>query len=133
MAAAAPPPTVLLRIPAKAEYVGLARLALSAVSRLTPLEADAVADLKLAVTEAASGFVGDSEGPTSASLSFSFALGEERLVLEVGAEPGGSAALSAEEQELGRAIMEATVDELRYDDGSIRLTKYLGTGPATQG
>src|SRR6476469_11097478 len=44
---------VSLGIPAKPEYLVLVRLALSAVCRLTPLGPDEVADLKLAVTEAA--------------------------------------------------------------------------------
>ena len=41
-------------IPAKAEYVVLGRLALSGVMRDRPFSQDAVADLKLALTEACS-------------------------------------------------------------------------------
>jgi len=50
--------TVTLTIPAKPDYVVLARLALSAVCRLAPLELEAAADLKLAITEAASFLMG---------------------------------------------------------------------------
>ena len=58
MEASAPGRTVSLTIPAKPDYVVLARLALSAVCRLAPLELEAAADLKLAITEAASFLMG---------------------------------------------------------------------------
>ena len=45
-----------ITIPAKPGYLVLARLALSAVCRLTPLDSTEVADLKLAVTEAGNVF-----------------------------------------------------------------------------
>ena len=50
---------VSLTIPARPDYLVLARLALSAVCRLTPLSPEEVADLKLAITEAANDFVDD--------------------------------------------------------------------------
>ena len=50
-------PRRLLTIPARPDYLVLARLALSAVCRLTPLSPEEVADLKLAITEAANDFV----------------------------------------------------------------------------
>src|ERR671932_478338 len=83
--------TVRLAVPAKPEYIVLTRLALSAVCRLTPLQPEDVADLKLAVTEAATALVGE----------------------------------ESEEQELGQAIIRATVDECEFRDGSVRLVKYL--------
>ena len=43
---------VRLTFPAKAEYLLLARLALSGLARELPLDDELVADLKLAVTEA---------------------------------------------------------------------------------
>src|SRR4051812_8187973 len=54
--------TVHLTVPAKPEYVVLTRLALSAVCRLTPLQPEDVADLKLAITEAATALVQDGSG-----------------------------------------------------------------------
>ena len=53
---------VSLTIPARPDYLVLARLALSAVCRLTPLSPEEVADLKLAITEAANDFVDESGG-----------------------------------------------------------------------
>ena len=53
---------VSLTIPARPDYLVLARLALSAVCRLTPLSPEEIADLKLAITEAANDYV--DEGTT---------------------------------------------------------------------
>lgn len=114
-----PSSTVSLTIPAKGDYVVLARLALSAVCRLTPLRAEDVADLKLAITEAAGGLVG--RDPEE-RLSFEYRVDGARLVLEI-AGPGGE--LEEDERELGRAIVAATVDEQSEDDGRVRLVKYL--------
>ena len=147
--------TVSLAIPAKADYVVLARLALSAVCRLTPLPPEDVADLKLAISEAASGLIADealsgggvggrtpSEGAGPGSpadetasdlggaspdlagrLSFCFELLGGQLVVDI--DGAGQADSPTEEQELGRAIIAATVDDCEYDEGHVRLIKYL--------
>src|SRR5207253_634377 len=47
-------PTIRLTIPARAEYITLCRLALTGIGRLRELSAELLADLKLALTEAAS-------------------------------------------------------------------------------
>lgn len=116
--------TVSLTIPAKAEYVLLARLALAAVCRLTPLGPDDVADLKLAISEAAAIAVGEDPDRT---LRFDFSLADDRLLLELTGPEGGDPQASLEEHELSRAIVEATVDECDFDGGAIRLVKYLDT------
>ena len=112
--------SVRLTVPAKPEYIVLTRLALSAVCRLTPLQPEDVADLKLAVTEAATGLVRED---SSEQLSCEYSLGEDRLVLEIAGPDSES--MSLEEQELGRAIIRATVDECDFGDGSVTLVKYL--------
>ena len=56
---------VSLTIPARPDYLVLARLALSAVCRLTPLSPEEVADLKLAITEAANDFVDESRATST--------------------------------------------------------------------
>src|SRR3954463_12620687 len=93
---------VSLGIPAKPEYLVLVRLALSAVCRLTPLGPDEVADLKLAVTEAATSRVqpdqpGDEESP---ELRVGMRLEEDRL--EGTLSGGAAAALPGGKRELGR-------------------------------
>jgi serine/threonine-protein kinase RsbW len=120
---------VSLGIPAKPEYLVLVRLALSAVCRLTPLGPDEVADLKLAVTEAATNRVqpdqpGDDESP---ELRVGMRLDEDRL--EVTLRGGATANVADDERELSKAIIEATVD--RYEDAgdSTLLVKHLINGP----
>ena len=112
---------VSLTIPAKPGYLVLARLALSAVCRLTTLEPAEVADLKLAVTEAASEFVNEA-GDDEATVDFEFRLHNDRLVLEL-AGPAG--AEPPDEQELSRAIIEATVDRADFSAGRTLLVKQL--------
>jgi serine/threonine-protein kinase RsbW len=111
---------VRLTVPAKPEYIVLTRLALSAVCRLTSLEPEDVADLKLAVTEAATAFVGEDSND---QLRCDFELEDERLVLEIGGSH--TSTVSAEEQELGQAIIRATVDECEFRGTGVRLVKYL--------
>jgi serine/threonine-protein kinase RsbW len=114
---------VALTIPARPDYLVLARLALSAVCRLTPLSAEEVADLKLAITEAANDYVDDSRpDDDEGRLNFAFRLLEDRLLLEL---EGPLAEVSDVEQELGRAIIDATVDECDFGAGRTRLVKYL--------
>ena len=130
MEASAVDRTVWLTIPAKPDYVVLARLALSAVCRLAPVELEAAADLKLAITEAASFLMGgdrraaargDTEVP---QMSFRFDLDDDAIVVEVsGAE---QPTISEEERELSRAIIGATADDCDYSDGTMRLTKRIG-------
>lgn len=128
---------VRLEVPARAGYIVLARLALSAVCRLTPLSDEDVADLKLAISEAASAYVGEQEdapGPLQPvpnpdqenTLRFEFDLREDDLVVEVSCDCDVD--ISEEELELSRAIINATVDDCSSRPGSITLTKHLGGG-----
>ena len=111
---------VSLTIPAKPGYLVLARLALSAVCRLTPLEPAEVADLKLAVTEAASGFV--EAGNDEDVVAFDFRLHPDRLAIELSGPPGTA---PPDELALSRAIIEATVDQADFAVGRTVLAKRL--------
>ena len=102
---------VHLSVPARPDYLVLARLALSAMCRLTPLEHAEVADLKLAITEAASGYV-TGDGDPEAALDFEFRLHDDRLEMTLDGKPVDH---PAEEQEVSRAIVEATVDEFELE------------------
>jgi hypothetical protein len=119
-----PPPSlqsrdVHLSVPARPDYLVLARLALSAMCRLTPLEHAEVADLKLAITEAASRFVADGQPPESV-VDFAFTLLDDRIEMKL---DGRLIDAPAEEQEVSRAIVEATVDEFQLLDGHVTLVK----------
>jgi len=111
---------VRLSVPARPDYLVLARLALSAMCRLTPLEHAEVADLKLAVTEAAAGFVADGGGDPDAVVGFEFRLNDGQIEMEISGTPLDT---PAEEQELSRAIVAATVDEFEIADGRTKLVK----------
>lgn len=114
---------VSLTIPARPDYLVLARLALSAVCRLTPLSPEEVADLKLAITEAANEFVDDSRpAEDEGRVSFSFRLLEDRLQMEL---DGPASDVSDVEQELSRAIIDATVDKCEFSGSRTLLVKYL--------
>ena len=76
--------TVRLTIPARAEYITLCRLALAGIARVRALSDEVLADLKLALTEAASNsvrhaYAGDSVG----HIEISYFLLPDRLVIEV--------------------------------------------------
>jgi hypothetical protein len=126
--------TVSLVVPAKPDYVVLARLALSAVCRLSPLAPEEVADLKLAITEASNWLMGGERRQLSRGddengagrLEFKFDLTDDALELCVGGEEKPT--VSAEERELSLALIKATVDSYEYGDGLMRLTKRLDFG-----
>jgi serine/threonine-protein kinase RsbW len=114
---------VSLSIPARPDYLVLARLALSAVCRLTPLPPEEIADLKLAITEAANDYVDEGRPLEDESrVSFAFRLADDRLSMEL---EGPEGSVSTMEQELSRAIIEATVDECAFTGGRTLLVKYL--------
>ena len=122
--------TVSLVVPAKPDYVVLARLALSAVCRLSPLAPEEVADLKLAITEASNWLMGGERRQLSREeeegvgrLEFKFDLTNDSLELCVGGEEKPT--VSAEERELSLALIKATVDSYEYGDGLMKLTKRL--------
>lgn len=129
-ATSVPARKVSLAIPAKPDYVVLARLALSAVCRLSPLAPEEVADLKLAITEASNYLMGGERRLTARAgdepdgrLTFTYDLGDDSLELSVSGEEMPT--VSAEERELSIALIKATVDSYEYGDGTMRLTKRL--------
>jgi serine/threonine-protein kinase RsbW len=115
---------VSLTVPAKPDYVVLARLALGAVCRLAPLSPEDVGDLKLAMTEAAALAVASprAEGADTA-MRFCFEVHDDRIVLEVSGV--GDPTLADEERELSTAIIEATVDTYERTGDTMTLIKLL--------
>jgi serine/threonine-protein kinase RsbW len=110
---------IRLRIPAKAEYVTLGRLALTGLSRVRPLPEETLADLKLALTEACSNAVRHAYADGEGSVEISYRLHRDRVVIEVLDDGEGfeldDPADSVEdltEGGLGIAIIRAIADEL---------------------
>jgi serine/threonine-protein kinase RsbW len=136
--------TVRLRVPARAEYIALARLALSGVAELASFSDEDVADLKLALTEAVSNSVRHAYPGGEGFVSIAYSLSASALEIEVvddgeGFDPVASA--PAEDRELsegglGIAIIRTIADELEItsrpgERGSrLRFVKHLQ--PATQ-
>jgi serine/threonine-protein kinase RsbW len=130
---------VSLRIPAKAEYVVLVRLALAGVLRTRAIDSEVVADLKLALTEACSNSVRHAYADgREGTVEIRYELNGEGLHVEVIDEGGGfdPALLHADPRDLdegglGIAIIRAVTDKLDIrpgegDRGSrLRFLKYL--------
>ncbi len=82
--------TVRLRVPARAEYVALARLALTGLADIVALPDELLADLKLALTEAVSNSVRHAYPDGSGSVSIAYELTGETLAVEVSDDGTGS-------------------------------------------
>ena len=114
--------TVRLTIPARAEYITLCRLALTGIARLRELSDELLADLKLALTEAASNSVRHAYGDKDAGVvDISYQLFSDRLVIEVtdegeGFDPAEAEGSAAELSEggLGIAIIRAIADDVEF-------------------
>jgi serine/threonine-protein kinase RsbW len=114
------PVTVRLTIPARAEYITLCRLALTGIARLRELSDELLADLKLALTEAASNSVRHAYGDADVGVvQISYELFPDKLVIEVVDEGEGFDPVAAEdnvgelsEGGLGIAIIRAIADEV---------------------
>ena len=112
--------TVRLTIPARAEYITLCRLALTGIGRLRELSDEVLADLKLALTEAASNSVRHAYGDEDVGVvEISYELFPDRLVIEVtddgeGFDPAAAESNGDELSEggLGIAIIRAIADEV---------------------
>jgi serine/threonine-protein kinase RsbW len=132
--------SVRLSIPAKAEYITLGRLALTAIARVQPLSDETLSDLKLALTEACTNSVRHAyrEGRRG-QVEIVYQIEPDRLVVEVtddgeGFEPSnlaGDGNGDLNEGGLGIAIIRAVADEVeigaRESGGSrLRFVKFLG-------
>jgi serine/threonine-protein kinase RsbW len=133
---------VRLTIPARAEYITLCRLALTGIARVRDLPDEVLADLKLALTEAASNSVRHaySGNDDAGVVEISYELRHDRLVIEVSDEGEGfdPAEADGEPEELsegglGIAIIRAIADEVEIGTqpggkGSrLRFEKDLGS------
>jgi serine/threonine-protein kinase RsbW len=112
--------SIHLRIPAKAEYITLCRLALTGLAQLRDIGEDTMADLKLALTEAVSNSVRHAYGEQGdGHVDVTYELYPDRLGIEVvddgdGFDPDEAPALEGEELTeggLGIAIIRTIADE----------------------
>ena len=129
-----------LVFPARAEYLVLARLALTGVARLAPVDEEALADLRLAVTEAAANACRHAYGDADGDVTVHLALGDDDL-LEVIVEDDGPGfdqdaveewdARALGEDGMGLAIIRAVAEDVEIgprEDGTgtrLRFTRSL--------
>jgi serine/threonine-protein kinase RsbW len=126
---------VHLRIPARAEYITLGRLALTGLSRLRELSDETLADLKLALTEACSNSVRHAYRDGRAGVvDIDYDLQSDRLTIEVSDDGPGFAYVEADGEEgvlteggLGLAIIRSVSDEfgLADRDGGGALLRFV--------
>jgi serine/threonine-protein kinase RsbW len=131
---------VRLTIPAKAEYITLGRLALTAIARVRPLSDETLSDLKLALTEACTNSVRHAyDQGREGKVEIVYQLEPDRLVVEVAdegqgfepTEPAGDGNGDLSEGGLGIAIIRAIADEVEIGEGAsggsrLRFVKFLG-------
>jgi serine/threonine-protein kinase RsbW len=120
-----------LTLPARAEYLMFTRLVLTGLSRTVEIDPEALADLKLAVSEACSYSI-RTGAPEEARLEIAYGLTGESIAVTVRVE--GAAALPMEagdegdrvEDDLGLVIIEALVNELEIgrEDGLVRQISF---------
>ena len=111
--------SVRLRVPARAEYIALARLALSGLAAIVALPEELLADLKLALTEAVSNSVRHAYADGAGFVSIAYSLSGDALTVEVvddgqGFDPNRPPTLEGEELTeggLGIAIIRTIADE----------------------
>ena len=128
---------VRLDMPAKSEYLILARLALAGIAREVPMSESVLADLKLAVTEACGNAVQHADAPAQGVVHVRFDVDADEIRIEVEDEgtgleetPQGLPEQPAESG-MGLAIIRAIVDDLEIASGSheagtvIRMRKRL--------
>ena len=130
---------VRLSIPARAEYITLGRLALTALARLHDVSDEVVGDLKLALTEACTNSVRHAYEDGEGAVEIVYELQADRLTVDVRDEgPGftpptrelGDESEELSEGGLGIAIIRALTDEFELVDGDrggshVRFVKYL--------
>jgi len=115
---------IRLRIPAKAEYITLCRLALTGLSQLRAIDDETMAELKLALTEAVSNSVRHAYGPDGAGhVEVTYDLYVDRLGIEVvddgeGFDPDESPSFDGDELSeggLGIQIIRSIADEFEIE------------------
>jgi serine/threonine-protein kinase RsbW len=126
--------TVSLRIPAKAEYITLCRLALTGLGQVRDISDDTMADLKLALTEAVSNSVRHAYGTRGGGhVDVTFELGTDRIGVEViddgeGFDPDEAPSFEGDELSeggLGIAIIRSIADEFEIESAPGRRGSRL--------
>jgi serine/threonine-protein kinase RsbW len=126
--------SITLRIPAKAEYITLCRLALTGIAQMRPIGDDVMADLKLALTEAVSNSVRHAYGQSGEGhVEVTYELGPGTLGIEIvddgaGFDPNEAPSFDGDELSeggLGIAIIRSVADEFEIESSPGRRGSRL--------
>jgi anti-sigma regulatory factor (Ser/Thr protein kinase) len=113
---------VTLVIPARTEYLIVARLALAGIARGAPIDDGALADLKLAVTEACGNAIRHAQPSEHGVVRVDFDLEDGAIEIRVSDAGPGIRALPDDEPDelaesgMGLAIIRALVDDFEIRD-----------------
>jgi serine/threonine-protein kinase RsbW len=132
---------VRLTFPAKPDYLLLARLALSGMTRGVPVSDEALADLKLAVTEACGNAVRHAYPEETGDVSVSYRVTADALEMVVEDQGRGLGRTDVAEERvsaplesgMGISIIKTIVDELDIHAGAdgrgtvVRMSKRLAS------
>ena len=135
MSTTEPEAVVELSIPARPEYVGVARLAILGVASRMRFSYDEVEDIRLAVGEACTGVLDRGEGlPEAPPIIIRCLVHPDRLTVEVrDATPGGPAdpASAGDDFQLGGVLIRILMDEVTSEEDPalgqqvVRMVKYV--------
>jgi serine/threonine-protein kinase RsbW len=117
-------PEISLEIPPRSPYVGVVRLAISALARTSGFTEEQVEDLKIAVSEAcANAVIAHEEAGSQDTVSVSYADDGGRVVIEVGDRGRSDDGTPDEEADsmgissrltMSMALVESLVDECEF-------------------
>lgn len=137
---------VTLAIPARTEYLILARLALAGIAREVPIDAATLADLKLAVTEACGNAVRHAHPAGDGVVTVRYAVDDEAIEIQVEDDGPGMEApdlaglqdVELSEGGMGLAIIHALVDDVAIGPGAagrgtiVRMRRRRPSGGGTR-
>lgn len=114
-----------MKVPAKAEYIGVMRLTLSGVASRMGFSYEAIEDLKVAISEAVTNVVEHAyEDSESGEVTVGFGLYEDRMEIII-ADRGGSFDLEEVKKETGPYQPEEPIEKLREGGFGLFLIEAL--------
>lgn len=115
---------VRLKIPAKPDYVGIARLTVSGIGTRMGFNYDEIEDIKLAVAEACTNVVDHAYMDSQGEIDICFSIYEDRLVVEV-VDQGNSFDVEEVSSRTGPINIEPVMNTVRERGLGIYLMKTL--------
>lgn len=119
---------IVLALPFKAEYVSVARLAVSGIANRVGFDIETIEDIKVSVAEVCNKLVNAGTG-TEGSYVITFEVSPDKLVIGFNSDnDAAKCILNTEEDELGISIINAFMDEVEFYPGCsniLSMTKAL--------